>query len=215
MDSSHGERLMKNINRLIGLSFLVALGGSAQAATLTMNFDSLYTGFMPNGSAPWATVVFTDNGANTVDMVVTHNSTSASGQFVTKLLLNLDPIVGSVSGSAIAGKIATFNSVSVGSTNDAGTTFDFTVDFNQSNAGNGAQRLLPSDSVTIQLVGAGLSVANFDALSVGGTPVRALMHIQGIDGQNSGKVTEGVPEPASMIILGSAALAAFARKRRK
>lgn len=206
-----GEK-MKKFALIMG--FVVA-SVAAQAATLTFNFDSVYTGATPGGGTPWATVTLTDTGVDMVDLTVSHNASSAAGQFITLLRLNVDPSVGVINGSATGGKVATFDSVSNGSQVDAGSSFDFAVDFNTSNAGNGAQRLLAGDSVTIALSGSGLSVANFDALSSGGTPVRALMHIQGIDGGLSGKVTEAVPEPASMIVLGGAALAAFARKRRK
>ncbi len=203
---------MKRISIIVGL---MAMMVTAKAATLTFDYNLVYTGATPGGGTPWASVTLTDNGVNTVDLVVNHNATSASGQFVSLLRLNLEPTVSGITASAIAGKTATFNSVSTGSATDAGTTFDFAVDFNTSNAGSGAQRLLAGDSVTIKLIGTGLSTANFNALSSGGTPVRSLMHIQGINGGLSSKVTEGVPEPATMVILGSAALAAIVRKRRK
>jgi len=203
---------MRKISIIVGLTVLAAV---SNAASLTFDFNSVYTGALPGGGTPWATVTLTDSGAGLVDMVVSHNGTSAAGQFISNLELNLDPFIGAVSGNATFGETATFNSVSTGSFTDAGTTFDLKVDFNQSNANSGAQRLEAGESVTIQLSGTGLSVANFDAYSTGGTPVRALMHIQGIDGGLSSKVTEGVPEPATMVVLGGAALAAFARRKRK
>jgi hypothetical protein len=204
---------MKITAGLLALGALTIFSTSAQA--LTFDLNSVYTGATPGGGSPWATVSFTDSGVGIVDMVVSHNASSAAGQFVSLLELNVDPSVGTITGSAIGGKVATFNSVATGSFNDAGTSFDLKVDFNQANSGNGAQRLLAGDSVTIQLSGTGLSAANFDALSVGGTPVRSMMHIQGINGGLSGKVTEGVPEPASMVVLGGAALAAISRRKRK
>ena len=203
---------MKKLSIILGLT---AMGVFANAASFSIDFNSVYTGATPLGGSPWATATFTDVSLDTVDLTVSHNASSAAGQFVSLLRFNVDPVVGTIAGSALSGKTATFGSVSAGSATDAGTTFDFAVNFNTSNAGGGAQRLLAGDSVTIRLTGTGLTAMNFDALSSGGTEVRALMHIQGIDGGLSSKVTEAVPEPASMVILGGAAMAAFARKRRK
>jgi hypothetical protein len=94
-------------------------------------------------------------------------------------------------------------------------TFDFSIDFKTTNAGSGASRLLPGDAVTIRLTGTGLDALDFDEFSTGGTPLRALMHIQNTPGQDgSGKVTESVPEPATMLVLSGIAALVAARKKR-
>lgn len=194
----------------------VALGTVAQAATLTFDFNSVYTGATPGGTGPFATAVFTDMGANTVNLVLTHNASSAAGQFLTLLRLNVDPAVGAIATTAIGGKTTAFQGATVGSATDAGTSFDFSIDFGTSNAGGGIQRLNSGDSITLQMVGTGLTVANFDAYSNGGTPVQALLHLQGIAGGLSSKLGPGesVPEPATIAVLAGLGLAA-ARKRRK
>lgn len=205
-----------NIKRTLTiLGVVAALTPIAQATTLVFNYGSVYSGDTPMGTAPWMTVTLNDFAANTVDMKIDHNLTSGAGQFVSEVLFNLSPNTTINSTTAIAGKTATFSSATVGSFNDAGTTFDFDVKLNTSNSGGGAMRLLPGESLTLRLSGTGLNVAKFNDFSVGGTPVRTMAHIQNTGGQyGSSKVTEGVPEPATMTVLAAAALAA-ARRRRK
>lgn len=204
--------MKRSITTLIALA---ALAPFAHATTLVFDYGIVYTGDTPMGSGPWMTVTLTDFAANTVDMKIDHNASSGAGQFVSEVFLNLDPFVTISSATAIAGKTATFDSGASGSFNSAGTTFDVDIKLNTANTGGGLLRLLPGDSVTVRLVGTGLAVNNFDALSSGGTEVRTMGHIQQTGGAlGSGKVTEGVPEPASLVILAGIGLAA-ARRRRK
>ncbi|QYK52134.1 MAG: PEP-CTERM sorting domain-containing protein [Fimbriimonadaceae bacterium] len=193
----------------------MAIGSVAHAATFTLNFTNVYTGDTPGGTGPFATAVFTDVAANTVNLVLTHNSTSASPQFLTLLRLNVEPTVGSIATTAIGGKTTAFQGASVGSATDAGTNFDFSIDFGTSNAGGGIQRLNSGDSITLQMVGTGLTALSFDSYSTGGTPVQGLLHLQGIAPNGSAKLAgEAVPEPATFAVLAGLGLAA-ARKRRK
>jgi hypothetical protein len=193
----------------------LALTSQAVAATLTFDFNTVVSSDTPGGTAPWASAVFTDVAANTVDLVVTHNSGSQAGQFISLLRLNVDASVTGVSANAIGGKVATFDGASFGQATDAGRTFDFSIDFKTTNAGSGASRLLPGDSITIRLTGTGLDALDFDEFSTGGSPLRALMHVQNTPGQaGSGKVTESVPEPATMLVLSGIAALVAARKKR-
>jgi len=193
----------------------IALGTVAQAATLTFDFNSVYTGDTPGGTGPFATAVFTDMGVDTVNLVLTHNASSTAGQFLTLLRLNLDPAVASITTTAIGGKTTAFQGSTVGSATDAGTSFDFGIDFGTSNAGGGILRLNSGDSITLQMVGTGLSTSTFDAYSSGGTPVQGLLHLQGIAGGGSSKLApEVVPEPATLAVLAGLGLAA-ARRRKK
>jgi hypothetical protein len=194
----------------------LALTSQAVAATLTFDFNTVVSSDTPGGTPAWASAVFTDFAPDTVDLVVSHNASSAAGQFVSLLRLNVDSAVTGVSASAIGGKTSTFASASFGQATDVGTTFDFSIAFNTNNAGNGANRLLPGDSVTIRLTGSGLDASDFDEFSTGGSPLRALMHIQNTPGQDgSGKVTESVPEPATMLVLSGIAALVSARKQRR
>ncbi|MFM9872093.1 MAG: PEP-CTERM sorting domain-containing protein [Fimbriimonadaceae bacterium] len=207
---------MKSTSGLLALAALTVVASSAQASTLTFNFSQVYTGDTPIGVSPYSTAVFTDTAANTVEMVLTHGASASTTQYLSELALNLDPGIGSITTTAIAGKVATFQSATVGGFTDAGTNFDFDVQFNTSNAGGGALRLNQGDSITLRFVGTGLSTANFNALSSGGTPVYALLHMQGTLPIGSTKLAgDPVPEPASMVILGGAVLAAVARRKRK
>ncbi|MBX3114008.1 MAG: PEP-CTERM sorting domain-containing protein [Fimbriimonadaceae bacterium] len=193
----------------------MAIGSVAQAATFTLNFTNVYTGDTPGGTGPFATAVFTDAAANTVNLVLTHNSTSLSPQFLTLLRLNVEPAVASITTTAIGGKTTAFQSSALGSATDAGTSFDFRIDFGTSNSGGGINRLNSGDSITLQMVGTGLTASSFDAYSTGGTPTQGLLHLQGIAGGGSSKLGgEAVPEPATIAVLAGLGLAA-ARRRKK
>ncbi len=192
------------------LSLGVVLGAVAQAATLTLNFDTLYTGSAPAGPGPWATAVLTDSGAGMVDMTVTCLATDPR-EFLTKLRLNVAPSVSSVATSVLSDPNGSFMSASYSQNgfNDAGTKFDYTLDLKSSTA----NRLGAGDSISVRLSGAGLDAMKFNVLSSGGTPVLGLAHIQGINGYDSGKLA-AVPEPATML-LGLPALAFLRRRRAK
>ncbi|MBV6457810.1 MAG: hypothetical protein HONBIEJF_00930 [Fimbriimonadaceae bacterium] len=179
-----------------------------------MNFDTLVTGFVPGGPAPWATLTIADVAADTVELTLTHNATSASGQFITSLLLNMDPVPGTITASNQT-PINKFDgpfTYGTDSINDAGVLFDAKQGFETSNSGGGANRLKPGESVTFRLTGTGLNETDFLAKSPG-TDILAMVHIQGIDGANSGKIA-AVPEPATMVALASG-LAIVARRRKR
>lgn len=207
------------LHSLALIGAITAFGTVAQAATLTFDFTNLYApGVVPNGTGPFATAVLSDVGANTVNLVLTHNASSAVPQYVSMLRLNVEPGVGAITTTAIGGKTTAFDGTALDSGVDAGTSFDFRIDFGTSNAGGGINRLNSGDSITLQMVGTGLSVANFDAWSSGGTPTQALLHLQGITtdtGTTSAKLGgEAVPEPATIAVLAGLGFIAARRKRK-
>lgn len=203
------------LNHIALVCATIALGTVAQAATFELNFTNVYTGDTPGGTGPFATAVFTDMAPNTVNLTLTHNSSSLSPQFLTLLRLNVDPAVASITTTAIGGKTTAFVSSAVGAAVDAGTSFDFSINFGTSNGGGGVNRLNSGDFIVLQMVGTGLTAEHFNAFSTGGTPVQALLHLQGINDVGSSKLAgEAVPEPASLAVLAGLGFIA-ARKRRK
>lgn len=191
----------------------LTLSGQTASAVVVFDFEVLITGDMPQGTSPWATLTIQDSGANTVDMTLTHNAGSAQGQFISKLLLNIDPFASNLTLAHNSTKITGFG-FGMDSFNDAGGRFDMFVDFEVSNRDGGAHRLKPGESVSWQVMGNGLSEDDFLALSQGNLNVFALLHIQGINGEGSGKVAP-VPEPGTLAAVGVGLAALVSRRLRR
>lgn len=196
-----------------GIAASLTLSGQTASAVVVFDFEVLITGSMPQGTSPWATLTIQDSGANTVDMTLTHNAGSAQGQFISKLLLNIDPFASNLTLTHNSTKITGFG-FGMDSFNDAGGRFDMFVDFEVSNRDGGAHRLKPGESVSWQVMGNGLSEDDFLAISQGNLNVFALLHIQGINGEDSGKVAP-VPEPGTLAAVGVGLAALVSRRLRR
>jgi hypothetical protein len=211
MEATHNlKKLIPTIPFLFGLA--AALAPNTTQAAIQYDFSVLVTGDPPQGTSPFATLIIQNAGANTVDMTLTHNAGSASGQFLTKLLLNIEPFPGSPTLTHSSSKITGFG-FGLDAFNDASGRFDMYLDFETSNRNGGADRLKPGESVTWQVSAPGLDESHFLALSQGNLNVPALLHLQGIPGGGSAKLSP-VPEPASLLAL-LAGVAAMAGRRRK
>jgi len=185
----------------------------APSYALFFDFNILVTGDLPGGTPPWATLSIADSGPDTVDMTFTHSATSAAPQFITELLLNIEPFAPNLNLIESSPKIVgwQFNENGI---HDASGKFDMQVDFETSNSGGGVNRLKPGESVTFQVTGTGLDANDFNAFSEGDLNVLGMVHIQGINGEGSGKVA-AVPEPASILAWISAFGVLAARRRMK
>ncbi len=195
------------------LGMVAAFAPATTKAAIQYDFSILVTGDPPQGTSPFATLIVQDAGTDTVDMTLTHNAGSASGQFLTKLLLNIEPFPSGLNLTHSSSKITGFG-FGLDAFNDASGRFDMFVDFETSNRNGGADRLKPGESVTWQVSAPGLDENDFVALSQGNLNVPALLHLQGIPGGGSAKLAP-VPEPASLLALlaGVGALAARRRTR--
>jgi hypothetical protein len=194
------------------------LGAQADAAIFTFDFDTLITGDPPGGSAI-ATMTIEDAGADSVLVTLNHNSTSAAGQFITGLWFNVDPFVEVTQSSQTpVNKFDGPISLGHNSLLDAGLNFDLSQAFQTSNAGGGANRLNPGESVSFMLSGSGVDAADFVSTAIpnGGNrdDVLAMIHLQGIEGGGSAKIGSVVPEPATMGAVGIGILALLRRRRR-
>jgi len=195
---------------------LAAMAQQASAEQYIMNFETLITGDMPDGSL-FATLTITDLGSGDVEFVLEHNATSAANQFISDLWFNMDPFQTPTrsgenpSDMFMGGLIASENGIV-----NAGHTFDLNQMFETSNTGN---RLDPGESATFILSGTGLTAADFISNALGGDGnVIAMIHVQGLANEGSGKLAATelfppVPEPASMAALSIGVLALIRRRK--
>lgn len=198
----------------VGCIALLAVTTGQRAEALTLDLGIVYTGSTPGGTAPWVTVTINDITANTVNVRVDHNASSATGQFVSDVYLNLNPFVSPIvlSNEINANKRNGVISLSNNGVNGAaGNNFDLGISFKTSNAQSGVNRLKPGEFWSADFSGTGLSAASFFAANNRGNFVGA--HVQGISGGLSGHIT-AVPEPATLTALALGA-AAVLRRRRK
>lgn len=182
----------------------ILFGSSMQSAhsLITLDFDTIWTSSgTPGGAAPWATLTIMDI-AGGVTMTLTHNNSSAAGQFLSTLNLLATPLPNDIS---ISHSSSFIQGHSFGSYVDAGLNFNIKIDFKN---GPPSARLTPGLSSTWDLLGTGLSEASFASSSTS-----QMVHLQGIAGGGSAKII--VPEPASMIALGTGLASLLGLRRRR
>lgn len=183
---------------------LVGLLASLQfaQATIVFDFTTVWTGNTPNGTSPWATMII-NNISGGVQVDITHNTNSASGQFLRELFIKFNNIPTSANFTSdpyITG-------ITLGNTTNAGLNFNVQVNFK---SGPPLQRLLPGGTASFNLFG--VSEADF-----AGQNTSAMVHLQGIqlpDG-TTGSAKIVAPEPASMIALGTGLASLLGLRRRR
>jgi hypothetical protein len=193
--------------RLVGFtfaSFLLALAPAKADVVYTLNIDHCTGGC---GTSPFGTIDLSQNGANSVQMVVTLDNSNQfvqTGQPGSTIAFNLDgnPSI-TLGSSSLPGW--SLDSSNAGSLQfDGFGNFEYSLNccFSQ-NGGANAQ----TGPLTLILNGAGLTPDSFQELSTGGAP-SVFFAVDILSGQtgNTGPVGTntppvGVPEPTSLLWL--------------
>lgn len=191
----------------------VLLGTTQANATITFYFTDVVSG-TPEGGPTWGILTITDAGGGNVNFSF-ENTSEFDGSFISKLLLNVDPFVTSLTMTwdNVADAEIIGYSFDQDSENDSGSSFDFAINFDPSDP----DRFWKGETVNWSVYGDGLTEDHFNTWSAGNTERLALMHIQAVDSNgNSAKIQPGdpVPEPASLAALGLGALALLRRRKK-
>lgn len=201
---------------------VVALGSAFTVKADPVNFILQGPDFSGNGHAVAGslTVTIANAGANTVTITVTNNTDG----FVDELYLNnlFAPLAGTgfacVDCTAIGGNLA----IDFGDNEhkaDGDGFFDILITFPTS----GSNRLNPTESVTFTMTATGLTSDSFVDWSCdtcqgagGNGPFRVAAHVQSTasSGGQSVWISE-VPEPTTMLLLGTGLLGVAARLRKR
>jgi len=70
----------------------LCLTASVSFADGTIDFTKLVSGALPNGPSPWGSVSLVNLGTNRVGLTLTNNMSLASGQFTSRLWLNITAV---------------------------------------------------------------------------------------------------------------------------
>lgn len=193
--------------RLLAAACLFAFAGSATAATVSFDFNHVYSGTAPAGSAPWISAVFTDSASNQVRLTLSAGGLTGS-ENVEEAYFNLDPALalGSLSIGYVSGTEADAVDKGVDAFKaDGDGRFDLLFQFSP---GSGFD---PGESAIYDFSYAGLpnafSAASFEFLSApagGHGPFLAAAHIQDTGGGAGSGWIAPVPLPAPLALLAAA-----------
>ena len=199
---------------------LLVLGSAAGAATLSFQFNFVFSGIAPVGSTPWASAVFTDVGTNLVRLELDAGGLTGP-ENVKQAYFNLDPAldpasltIGFVQGDP--GTQAT--NISMGANQfmaDGDGKFDLLFNFSPGSGFDAGE----SAVYELSYAGSGVvSAASFDFLSAsagGHGPFLAALQVQntGGGGESAWIAPVAMPLPAPMALLAGGLLALLGAPR--
>ena len=173
--------------------------------------------FSGNNPAGSITVTITQSSASSVQFSITNNTDGD----IDDLYFN-NTLAGTAWGTASG--CSQCSAVLFGSDAfkaDGDGFYDLQVMFPSSGGSHGPDRFAPGDTVVFTVSATGITPESFLAFSAAGGgagPFEVAAHVISIDSQDgqSGWVSQPVPEPATILLLGSglAGTAAFLRRRR-
>jgi hypothetical protein len=194
---------------LATIALAVTYPAYTQAGSI-LTYDTVSTGATPSGSPPWLTVEFENAGSGNVEVILTNHLQSAT-EFISQVAFNYSATAPALGGLAILSSTSSPTaglSVSLDTSNNithgwgpAGQ-FDWGFQFQTS---NGSGRFTMGDTLTILLHNTNGSLDASDFLLTNDKGIYSDAHVQGIGGDDSGKITPTLspaPEPSSLVLAG-------------
>lgn len=199
---------------VVGLLGLATTGARVIANTYTYNYDQVYSGATPPGTAPWLSATFQDptltgpNDPNQGKVYLTLRALNlAKGEFVSEWWFNLnDNSLLSGLSYSVVGQSGAFKLPTVAipaDTSSGPLRFDVSFDFSTKAGsptgpgGSDSKRFDGSDNLTLLLANTGHNLAAADFLSPsvskGGLMADTSVFIQGLPGGKSSHVGDGPP----------------------
>lgn len=206
------------------LALAASLVGLSHGATV-LTVDKVYNGATPSADAPWATITATTvdtraNGAlaDVVNINILASPDVTGTEFISKLALTLnEELVNAdtvVSLEAIQGwwngPLSTevdVDNIIVG----GGDRLDLGVEFLTTNQNGGGFRFKEGKSFDLRVSYTGSEDITDE--NIFGDNAEAVIHVQGINGGDSGWATN-VPEPDVSLLLGGVAMLGLLRRRK-
>ncbi len=159
-----------NLQSILGIAAVSLVGAlHSSASTVTYDYGQVSGGSTPAGSPPWAQAVFTDAGANTVQLTLTAGNLGA-GAFVSCWYFNLNPSMDPTTlNFSVSGSTGTFTgpNIMTGANGfKAGPDGKFDILFGFATTGGDSALFGSGDSLTYTISGiSGLTADDFNQLS--------------------------------------------------